>query len=83
MLLLLFAGYYLQLTYQHLLAMLSLMLFTGLARPFRPLPLVYSTRPVQNAGTADAGGGGVVGERTGIGAVTPTTPDTRVHAEGQ
>jgi hypothetical protein len=34
LLLLLFAGYYLQLTYQHLLALLALMLLTGIARPF-------------------------------------------------
>jgi hypothetical protein len=34
LLLLLFAGYYLQLTYQHLLALLALLLLTGIARPF-------------------------------------------------
>lgn len=34
LLLLLFAGFYLQLTYQHLLAVLALLLFTGGARPF-------------------------------------------------
>jgi hypothetical protein len=35
LLLLPFAGYYLQLTYQHLLAALALMLLTGIARPLR------------------------------------------------
>ncbi len=34
LLLLLFAGYNLQLTYQHLLALLAMMLFAGIARPF-------------------------------------------------
>jgi len=34
LLLLLFAGYYLQLTYQDLLAVLALLLLTGIARPF-------------------------------------------------
>jgi hypothetical protein len=32
-LLLLYAGFYLQLTYQHLLALLALLLITGLANP--------------------------------------------------
>jgi hypothetical protein len=35
LLLLLFAGYNLQLTYQHLLAVVAFMLFAGIARPFR------------------------------------------------
>jgi hypothetical protein len=34
LLLLLFAGYNLQLTYQHLLALLAMLLFAGIARPF-------------------------------------------------
>jgi hypothetical protein len=36
LLLLLYAGLYLQLTYQHLLAVLAVMLLGRLARPFRP-----------------------------------------------
>jgi len=40
--LLLFAGFYLQLTYQHLLAALAMLLLTGLARPLREL----KTKPV-------------------------------------
>jgi hypothetical protein len=34
LLLLLFTGYYLQLTYQHLLALLAMLLLSGIARPF-------------------------------------------------
>jgi hypothetical protein len=36
LLLLLYAGFYLQLTYQHLLALLAVMLLGKIARPFRP-----------------------------------------------
>jgi hypothetical protein len=42
LLLLLYAGLYLQLTYQHLLAVLAVMLLGRLARPIRPEPAVVS-----------------------------------------
>jgi hypothetical protein len=43
LLLLMFAGYYLQLTYQHLLAVLALLLLTGIARPFTQAVRVVAT----------------------------------------
>ena len=80
MLLLLFAGYYLQLTYQHLLAVLSLMLFTEVARPL----LTYGARPVRGAGVAGvSSGGSETGTHARAKSVAPTMPDTRVRAEGQ
>jgi hypothetical protein len=47
LLLLLFAGFYLQLTYQHLLAILALLLLTGLARPLATARRPQATRAMR------------------------------------
>ncbi|MEO8286418.1 MAG: hypothetical protein ABI670_08270 [Chloroflexota bacterium] len=55
LLLLFFAGFYLQLTLQHLLALLALLLLTGIARPFRTVrttDVVISTPSARETGTS-------------------------------
>ena len=47
LLLLLFAGFYLQLTYQHLLAVLALLLLTGLARPLATARRPHAARAMR------------------------------------